>query len=273
MFKRKTSVLFVDTKGKENRLLQIPTKVLLHWKKFALVMTCFVFFLMGSIAYLVYHRTSNLYQEKLSKANRIKNMIDLEKMQKSFQSIDENMYKINQFLEKRGLKKINFDNVGGLPSDGIKLTNVDEHSEFYRKYVENIAEKIKKVPMGVPHRGRITSKFGYRHNPFTGKSSEHHSGIDFKGNYGSRINATADGKVFFAGVKGGYGNCVILQHDNGIKTLYAHMKSIVVKKGQKINLGDKVGELGNTGRSTGPHLHYEIMLNDEKIDPQPFLKL
>ncbi|PIE50117.1 MAG: peptidase M23 [Flavobacteriales bacterium] len=273
MFKKKTSILFVDAKEGENKHIQVPTKLLKHWRKYVLFYNFIILILMGIVAYFVYEKTSESYRLELTKANKVKQMIDVQKIEKSFKSIDENVNKINVFLKKRGLSEMNFENVGGEAYNDIDVTNVDEVAQFYSEYLEKVAEKIKKVPMGKPHIGKITSKFGYRHNPFTGRSSEKHSGIDFKGAYGSRINATADGEVFFAGVRGGYGNCVIIQHKNNIKTLYAHMRKITVKQGQKVSLGDKVGELGNTGRSTGPHLHYEIMMNDEKINPEPFFKL
>lgn len=128
------------------------------------------------------------------------------------------------------------------------------------------------VPQIVPASDqRITSAFGYRRDPFTGRSAMH-SGIDFKGATGSPIYAAATGVVSFAGRKSGYGNCVEVTHPNGIVTRYAHLSRIDVKGGQSIEAGETLGGLGSTGRSTGPHLHFEVRINGRAVNPRPFLE-
>lgn len=124
------------------------------------------------------------------------------------------------------------------------------------------------VPASVRH---ITSGFGYRRDPFTGRGAMH-SGIDFKGAIGSPILAAADGRVSFAGWKAGYGKAVEVTHGNGMMTRYAHLSRIDVKPGQLIEAGATLGGLGSTGRSTGPHLHYEVRINDRAVNPRPFLE-
>ena len=118
-----------------------------------------------------------------------------------------------------------------------------------------------------PYDGSITSSFGYRRNPFTGAGREFHSGVDFRGRVGDSIQTTGDGVVSFAGPKGGLGRCVIIEHNENLQTLYAHLHRVNVVKGQQVSSGEVIGFLGNTGRSTGPHLHYEIILNNKKINP------
>ncbi|MFU7527140.1 M23 family metallopeptidase [Qipengyuania sp. ASV99] len=118
---------------------------------------------------------------------------------------------------------------------------------------------------------RITSAFGYRRDPFTRRAAMH-SGIDFKGAHGSPIFAAADGTVTFAGRKSGYGNAVEITHSNGLMTRYAHLSRIDVVAGQSIDAGATLGGLGSTGRSTGPHLHFEVRLNGRAINPRPFLE-
>jgi murein DD-endopeptidase MepM/ murein hydrolase activator NlpD len=128
------------------------------------------------------------------------------------------------------------------------------------------------IPSVVPASVRsITSGFGYRHDPFNGRAAMH-SGIDFKGAIGSPIFAAAEGRVTFAGRKGGYGNTVEVTHANGMLTRYAHLSRIDVRPGQLVAAGATLGGLGSTGRSTGPHLHFEVRVNDRAVNPRPFLE-
>jgi murein DD-endopeptidase MepM/ murein hydrolase activator NlpD len=116
----------------------------------------------------------------------------------------------------------------------------------------------------------VTSNFGPRSDPFTGATAMH-SGMDFRGETGTPVMATGAGKVIRAGDGGGYGNLVIVDHGHGVTTRYAHLSAIHVSEGQTIAGGTVVGLLGSTGRSTGPHLHYETRRNDEAHDPLKFL--
>ncbi len=128
------------------------------------------------------------------------------------------------------------------------------------------------IPSGAPALApAITSGFGYRRDPFTGAAALH-SGIDFKGAHGSSILAAAQGKILFAGVKNGYGNCIEVSHGNGLVTRYAHLSSIGVSIGQRVNKGERLGGMGSTGRSTGTHLHFEVRHNDRAMNPRPFLE-
>ena len=137
----------------------------------------------------------------------------------------------------------------------------------------NLLEVLQSVPLGLPHGGAMSSAFGERANPFTGRGSESHGGLDFKGATGEPVHATASGKVVFAGWQGGYGNVVQVAHAHGYTTLYAHLSRIDVERGQPVTAGDTVGLLGSTGRSTGPHLHYEVQRRGERLDPEQFLAL
>lgn len=126
---------------------------------------------------------------------------------------------------------------------------------------------IQRTPFAMPVRGaRVTSGFGYRRDPITG-GRRMHSGQDFAGSRGTPILATADGVVIEAGRQSGYGNMVVIRHDFGFETRYAHLSSIAVREGQRVSRGDRVGGMGSTGRSTGVHLHYEIRVGDTPINP------
>lgn len=120
------------------------------------------------------------------------------------------------------------------------------------------------------HVAFISSSYGYRSDPFTGASA-FHAGLDFPGPIGSPIYAAAKGKVIFAGQRQGYGNCVEISHGNGLMTRYAHLSGLRARVGQEIEAGSIIGAMGNTGRSTGSHLHFEVRIHDKPVNPRPFL--
>ncbi|MGE3691396.1 MAG: M23 family metallopeptidase [Novosphingobium sp.] len=117
----------------------------------------------------------------------------------------------------------------------------------------------------------ISSGFGYRADPFTGGSA-FHAGLDFKGPIGAPIYSAAKGVVSFVGQRSGYGNCVEIDHGNGLMTRYAHMSAFRAREGQDVEPGTIVGLIGSTGRSTGPHLHFEVRIHDQAVNPRPFLE-
>lgn len=117
----------------------------------------------------------------------------------------------------------------------------------------------------------ISSGFGYRADPFDGGAA-FHAGLDFKGPYGAPIYAAAKGVVSFAGVRQGYGNCIEIDHGNGLTTRYAHMSAFHARVGQPVAAGAQIGAIGSTGRSTGPHLHFEVRIHDQPVNPRPFLE-
>ncbi len=121
-----------------------------------------------------------------------------------------------------------------------------------------------------PLQGPLNSGFGYRQDPF-GQGTRMHTGIDIGAASGTPIQAAASGTVNSAGWNGGYGNCVIIDHGDGLATLYGHQSRIAVSAGQKVNQGDVIGYVGSTGNSTGPHLHFETRVNGEPQNPMNYL--
>mgnify|MGYP001186291540 CR=1 FL=1 len=117
----------------------------------------------------------------------------------------------------------------------------------------------------------ITSGFGYRSDPFHGGAAMH-AGLDFRGRVGDPVHAAAKGTVTFVGTKSGYGKVVEVSHGNGMMTRYAHMSAWRARVGQQVAAGDVVGLIGNTGRSTGPHLHFEVRIHGRAVNPRPFLE-
>lgn len=131
---------------------------------------------------------------------------------------------------------------------------------------------LRAIPSAKPTAfGRMTSPFGVRSDPFSGARAMH-TGIDFRGSRGQGIRATGAGRVVFAGRKGGYGNCVEIDHGAGVVTRYAHLSRIEVRPGQRIERGARIGGMGSTGRSTATHLHYEVRINGRAVNPRPLLE-
>lgn len=130
-----------------------------------------------------------------------------------------------------------------------------------------------RVPRVVPAAGKhITSNFGYRTDPIAGGAA-FHAGLDFKGPTGAPIYSAARGKVAFVGWRPGYGKSVDVDHGNGLRTRYAHMSAFRAKVGQLVKAGQPIGAVGSTGRSTGPHLHFEVRLHGRPVNPRPFLEV
>jgi murein DD-endopeptidase MepM/ murein hydrolase activator NlpD len=130
-----------------------------------------------------------------------------------------------------------------------------------------------KVPLAMPVKSsfRFTSGFGYRRDP-KGAGTRMHEGTDFAASTGTPIYATADGVVSFANWDSGYGRSVRIDHGFGIMTRYAHLSQIRVAQGQKVSRGDRIGDMGSSGRSTGTHLHYEVHLNGRPVNPMTFIR-
>ncbi|MGQ0541073.1 MAG: M23 family metallopeptidase [Blastocatellia bacterium] len=121
------------------------------------------------------------------------------------------------------------------------------------------------------HMGKINNEFGFRRNPFGGRTYEFHAGMDIDGERGDIVVAPGSGIVTEAGWKGGYGNMIEIDHGNGLFTRYGHLSRIEVAAGDPLTRGQVIGNVGSTGRSTGPHLHYELRLGEKPINPRRFL--
>jgi len=157
--------------------------------------------------------------------------------------------------------------------DGLQGQAGAEQQSFdeIRKYVEQQRNLLSRTPMGWPVRGWISSGFGPRSSPFSGSES-FHAGIDIANDFGSPVRATADGVVAFSGWEGGYGKLVVLDHGNGLRTLYGHNSALKVSVGQKIRRGTVLSLMGSTGESTGPHCHYEVRLHGTPVNPVKYLQ-
>jgi murein DD-endopeptidase MepM/ murein hydrolase activator NlpD len=157
-----------------------------------------------------------------------------------------------------------------------------DSSPFAREFAEvqeavlatdRLKRILPRVPLRQPLLGapEVTSGFGVRIDPFLGRPAMH-AGIDLRDDYGAPVRATAAGHVVTAEWTGGYGNMVEVDHGNGIATRYGHLSAMSVREGQSVDVGTVVGRIGSTGRATGPHLHYEVRIDDDAVDPTRFLR-
>jgi murein DD-endopeptidase MepM/ murein hydrolase activator NlpD len=174
------------------------------------------------------------------------------------------------------LKKLldNINKIRNVDDGSMKVLLATENKiEKYNELVEaetRLKNYMETLPTQWPTSGRISSRFGTRSDPFH-SNSRFHEGLDIAADYGRSIVAAASGIVTFAGRDQGYGNTVRVRHDNGITTSYSHASKLLVKKGQRIKKGSIIARVGSTGRSTGPHLHYEVHLNGTPVNPMKYL--
>ena len=170
----------------------------------------------------------------------------------------------NYFYGKKSL-------LSSIAVNSSELQKVAPEEDEY-KGIDLQLTKLQAIPVGSPVEGRISSGFGDRSHPVLG-FRKGHNGIDIAVDYKTSVVATAEGKVLHAGRKGSYGNVIVIDHGNGIQTVYAHLSRVDVAKGSTVCRGQQIGQIGSTGRSTGPHLHYEVVQKGRQIDPSSFMRL
>ena len=199
------------------------------------------------------------------------------------EELQKNIKRINSTLVTLGLNQTTLlrnANKYNNPLVGSAFTPIEFDKDLDEKY-QKLAEGLERwnglrrlneiLPLGKPVNSRITSNFGTRKDPFTGKPKKHR-GIDFAGKIGTELLAVAPGRVVSAGERVGYGTTVEIDHGLGFTTLYAHLSQILVSRGDWVRPGTVIGLAGSSGRSTGPHLHYEIRYKGSPFDPTKFVK-
>jgi murein DD-endopeptidase MepM/ murein hydrolase activator NlpD len=274
MRERFTTIFIVSNDDRDTKFYTVKTKHVERFRKYSvislsalstiLVTSLILFFMISSAK----NEIGSLNQKIYGLKNDLK-LLDSLEIKKKVDNIENNINDINKYLNERGMFKS--ENSGG-PEDtgGIKDLSI---YEYYLNKTDLILKTIKNVPIGNPHIGEFKSYFGYRSNPFSGRGSEFHKGLDIKGNIGDPVKCTAGGTVEKAEYDGGYGKCIVINHGNGLRSVFGHLSEFNVKQGDKVNAGDLIGFVGSTGRSTGPHLHYEIRYKEESINPQYFLNI
>jgi murein DD-endopeptidase MepM/ murein hydrolase activator NlpD len=220
-----------------------------------------------------------------SALNRLEASLDrVEARQSTTLGQMENRYegkarRIRAVLANLGIRSNAVPDATGGPFVPLRMPPANETFErsvvrvsLARSDAEELTDMLRTIPLRKPVMGDIdeTSPFGVRMDPFVHEAAMH-TGIDFRGDIGEPVHATAAGTVTIAGWQGGYGRMVEIDHGNGLATRYGHMSAIDVAVGDKVRTGQVVGLIGSTGRSTGPHLHYETRVNGEAVNPQKFL--
>jgi len=213
-------------------------------------------------------------------------VIDLEAVHQQMNALVETEARVRQLANLETVPQGIPVAIGGLPEAGsaetvdeiqrqINKLQVDielrrQSQEDVRNLLNDQVSLSRATPKGWPTKGWLTSYFGMRKSPFTGKRVMH-EGLDIAANTGTPVVATADGIVARVRYSPGYGKMVVIDHGYGYRTIFGHNSKILVKAGQRIKRGDLVAKVGNTGRSTGSHLHYELRLNGVPIDPRKTL--
>ncbi|MEQ8479155.1 MAG: M23 family metallopeptidase [Hoeflea sp.] len=201
----------------------------------------------------------------------------IEKMQGLAIDAYETASQIGEIMEESGLPlPQGLENaVGGpfvRPADPKAFDATLEDLDHALRQLDTMRDHARKLPIGTPAPGsEITSRYGNRRDPFLNRMA-FHGGIDFRASTGTPINSAGSGTVVHAGRNGGYGKMVEIDHGGGFSSRYAHLSKILVNKGDRVSMGQRIGKAGSTGRSTGPHLHYEIRRNGDSVDPMRFLQ-
>jgi murein DD-endopeptidase MepM/ murein hydrolase activator NlpD len=159
------------------------------------------------------------------------------------------------------------DSAAALAALEAKTAKLERDMRMYESFLRSHG----RIPSIWPVTGKLESGVGGRRNPFGGRGFEFHEGQDIDAQYGTPVQVAADGKVIIAGWQRGYGNVVYVDHGSGVSTRYGHLSEIDVALGQPVTRGQIIGLVGSTGRSTGPHLHYEVRINNQPVDPKPYL--
>jgi len=231
------------------------------------------------------------------KAENLKQKADLEKYQGQFAALQNNLGKFDEYVGKINLmfglkspdKMTSPGAVGGgggddqtLPAGTPQLSlgnvqtmqqraeDIQKNFDTVIKMSENLTSVLASTPSIWPTNGWPSSGLGWRLDPFTGKQA-YHSGLDIAAAYGNPVVAPADGYVISTSFDKYYGNNIKINHGGGITTLFGHLSKIGVKPGQRVKRGDEIGKVGNTGRSLGTHLHYEVRENDKLLNPMKFI--
>lgn len=287
--KDKYTLLILPPENASTHQLQLSKKAVLMAFGGALILGLIVLsIVMGNVYYASYIKT---HKAEFAAVDSLKE--DLASKDKEILLLKSQNQEISQNLD--ALSKLETSISGALklpppaplsaPSrgqvrNGASLspeTNLDLSEKYLARFqsyyseTQKLLEKQAHTPSIRPLQGEIASPFGYRTNPFGGRSAEFHVGVDIACAYGSEVHATADGVVTFAGWDGAYGLKVELGHGSGIVTFYGHNSKLLVAKGDKVQKGQIISLSGNSGRSTGAHLHYGVIANGESVDPSQYM--
>lgn len=266
---KKTTVIFIDTNQRFKKPILIPTFFLEYWK--FLSVTFLLFLSLGVYTFIMMAKLYFVEQQNEIHAQNERIKTFSQELSKQYDFITGQITEVNELLVSKGIKKAPQENLEVIPKFSSPLELGD--NRVFEEYLEEFKNTISNTPFGWPLEGSISSSFGIRNNPISGNGTESHKGLDIRAPQGTPVQCTADGKVVFAGYMGDYGKLVIIRHGGDYETYYGHLSEIVVKEGQEVKANTLIGKVGSTGRSTGPHLHYEIHNKTKKINPKTFIDI
>lgn len=279
-------------------------------KNIVLILLLFICFFQALLIAKMYNsKDDKVYDVNIVKINTEKDSIDHLQLKTDLAIVDQSVRNIDGFLKSKNASDLQIERLAkdSLENE-VYLAKV---SNRYSQYLVDLEQRLQQIPLGIPTDGYISSNFGIRKNPIPPKANElaktakttekdsisllarqnmvkedknasanapaekdqmqFHKGVDIAVGFGSPVKCAASGKVIFAGDKGGYGHCIIIEHNNGLATLYGHLSEILVEANDRVTTGQVIAKSGNSGRSTGPHLHYEVHKNNQPINPKLFL--
>jgi murein DD-endopeptidase MepM/ murein hydrolase activator NlpD len=246
---------------------------------------CLMFFSTAGLSYIIWEMLENTRTAELMEENLL--------LRSQLQDFSMDVVELERQIELLQMYAIQADsnNTGPWSTEVWKITENGDKSEqlmnrialtrqkaqlLYPTILQQAEEtetensQFSAIPKEWPLKGYLTSSFGYRFSPFTGKRS-FHAGIDVAAPYYTTVFAPSNGTIILAQNKGGYGNTVEIDHGFGVVTRYGHNARLLVKVGERVNKGDAIAQVGSTGRSTGPHLHYEIRIDGVAVDPLKYI--
>jgi murein DD-endopeptidase MepM/ murein hydrolase activator NlpD len=250
-----------------------------HWIKFLAVLVSIFGFFITLGFYGLFQQSNHLRTKRENSELREENEKQQQQLRELHQRIEAIEQKSKQFEEMTGLNNapVGEGNDSGGPSFPISSMEAADalvartaQLEAKLKAVEGPLKEKVRIPSVWPLQGLLNDNFGGRRNPMGG-GYEFHAGQDIKVDVGTLVSAAAEGTVIKAGYESGYGYLVEIDHGNGLTTRYGHLSKVLVTEGQVVKRGAVIAESGNTGRSTGPHLHYEVRINNEPVDPALYL--
>lgn len=276
--KRFYTFVFAPTVSSPLRKFAVPHQVLYVILGFAVVgflTIAYGAYRLSQHAYIVakLNLVQNENRRLRDENNEAKNNMD--RLQSRLVAIEDTSRKL---AEASGIVPPPNATMGSGGPNGADLADLEQTTSSLEVQLRNLKDvvdkhqvKLASTPSGWPVRGYITDGFGMRANPFGGSGAEPHVGLDISAPFGTAINATADGIVIFAGYAGGYGNAVVVDHGYGLTTRYGHMSRLEVQVGDHVTRGKQLGAVGSTGRSTAPHCHYEVRLQDRAVNPMTYV--
>lgn len=293
--KESIHIMIVPHSGENIRQVKCKKMIFYSALSFISILCISLVFLVSSMIHLNHQLDVKL--ASLSKLESINNKqkVEISHFKNEVGSVSEKLSLLNELeIEVRdlvGLKKQKDEKSPSKPisrsiiredlskKEGVEVdleslaSEMDEETEELNDLIDEVTDQLKVLeakPNQMPTYGKITSKFGYRISPTTGKR-QFHKGLDIANGKGTKIIAAGTGVVTFSGWNSGYGKTIIISHGYGYRSVYAHNSMNLVKVGQKVKKGEVIGKIGTTGRSTGPHLHFEVHYQGKQIDPQKIL--